>query len=218
MAGHIPDSLSVDWCTPDWICNALVELFDGPPDLDPCSNPYSRVCAKTEFTLEKGNDGLIDEWSARNIFVNPPFGKGWWKPNAAGRRDYIWPSERKAKKAELSKTDFNAWIKPYKLADIGDWIKRCADYGEGDRNVVGLIPSYTGVKAWQRHVWKRASAVFFPEGRIHFRLVYLQPDGSAIEKSGPAPMDCAMPLWTHDHAIVDRFCKVFDEHGHVQLI
>jgi hypothetical protein len=48
--------------------------------------------------------------------------------------------------------------------------------------------------------------------------VYLQPDGSAIEKSGPAPMDCAMPLWTHDHAIVDRFCKVFDEHGHVQLI
>ncbi len=237
MAGHIPDSLSVDWCTPDWICECLRELFGGAPDLDPCSNPYSRVGARVEFTLDKGNDGLIDPWDGENVYVNPPFGKGWWKPalhyekctydeksasgpctcGALGRRDYIWPGDRKAKKAELSKADFNAWIKPYTLADIGHWIKRSADYGDQKRNVVGLIPAYPGTKAWQRHVWKRARAVFFPEGRLHFRLVYNTPEG-IYEKSGPAPMDCALPLWTRDNKLVDRFGDVFTQHGHVQVI
>jgi hypothetical protein len=207
----------------------LRELFGGPPDLDPCSNPYSRVGAKTEYTLEKGNDGLVDSWLFRNtyvnwlfrnIYVNPPFGKGWYKTLDDGRREYIWPSDRKAKKAELSKADFKAWIKDYKLVDIGHWIKKCADTAAGPSrsNVVGLIPSYPDTRAWHNHVWPRAQVIFFPKGRIHFRLVYSQPDGSTIEKTGPAPMACALPLWTQDPELVDRFGQVFSQHGHVQLV
>jgi hypothetical protein len=238
MAGYTADALSADWCTPDWVIDIVHEVFGDSPDLDPCSNPYSRVKAKTEFTLEKGNDGLVDDWGfARTIYVNPPFGKGWWKANNTGRRDYIWPSNRNiqlegltakytlqgvlgAEQKALVKKDFNAWIKPYTKVDIGDWIKRSADYGSDRydcaRSVIGLIPAYPGTGAWQKHVWPRARAVFFPKGRLHFRLVYLQPDGSTVEKTGPAPMDCALPLWGLDH--VHKFHKLFSKRGHVQLI
>src|SRR5690348_14824116 len=75
MAGHIPDSLSVDWCTPDKIVTPIHKVFGGPPALDPCSNPFSHIKATTEFRLDLGNDGLVDPWDGDTIFVNPPFGK-----------------------------------------------------------------------------------------------------------------------------------------------
>lgn len=239
MAGHIPTALSVDWCTEDRICDDLVEVFQGPVDCDPCSNPHSHVKARVAFTLETGNDGLVDEWPGKTTFENPPFGKGWWKPRehqpqcnrvvvssgppycacgAANRRDYIWPGEREAALLKLGPAAFKDYIKPFKLVTIGDWIRRAADYGAAGKDVVGLLPSYPGTKAWQRHVWPKAQAIFFPEGRLHFRLVYTMPDGELVTKTGPAPMDCALPLWTRDLALLERFHKVFSRWGHVQLV
>jgi hypothetical protein len=256
MAGHIPTALSCDWCTEDRLCDLNVKLFGKQVDLDPCSNPHSHVRAKREYMLQNGHDGLVDPWDIPDVtdaFVNPPFGKGWWKwkehaptctggardnswceCGAAGKREYIWPSDRDAKKVELAlvhgwedeqkkvltkpgKKAFDAWAKDYTLVSIGDWIRRCADYGAG-LNVLGLIPSYPGTQAWKKDVWKRAKAVFFPEGRLHFRLVYTLPDGSTVEKTGPAPMDCALPLWTRDLDLVDDFRRIYTPYGHVQRL
>lgn len=217
MAGHIATSTSVHWCTPQWVVDCIHELYNGPPDLDPCSNPYSTVKATTEFSLETGFDGLITPWAGHNIYVNPPFGKGWWKMDVNNVREYIWPSDREVAKKTMTKKDFVTWTKQYKPVSIGTWIERCAIYG-GSENVVGLVPSYPGTKAWQKHVWKRSRAIFFPEGRLYFRLITLQPDGSLEEKTGPCPMDMAMPLWTPHQQIVDRFGEVFSKHGHVQVL
>lgn len=224
MAGHIPDSLSVDWCTQDSIVEGVHKALGGPPALDPCSNPHSRVGALVSYTLERGNDGLIDPWNAPTTFVNPPFGKGWYKARPDGRRDYMWPAERAALVSNtgpftgLSKAEVKKILAEYTPVSIADWIKKCAEVGHHEEadspRVIGLIPAYPGTKAWQQDVWPRARAVFFPKGRLHFRLVYAQPDGSTVEKTGPAPMDCAMPYWGPTgglQAFVDAFRKM----GHV---
>lgn len=256
MAGHIPTAVSCDWCTEDRIIKLNDRVFGKKPDLDPCSNPYSRVGAKHEFMLQNGRDGLVDSWfyvngdDINDIFVNPPFGKGWWKPahtdeclsseyNVAcicgmTKRVYIWPSDREAKMEQLkaqfcleglvgdaltkaTKKAFDKWAADYTMVDIGDWIERCALAGV-HKNTIGLLPSYPETQAWFNDVWPRARALAFPKGRLHFRLVYTLPDGTTVEKTGPAPMACALPLWTPDDAVVARFDNVYSEIGKVVLL
>ena len=45
----------------------------GVIDLDPCGHALSPVVAKRRILLEEGGDGLVDDWSGRLAFVNPPF-------------------------------------------------------------------------------------------------------------------------------------------------
>lgn len=72
-AGRKVNSLSQSWCTPPKYVNAIRRFWNGEIDLDPCSNEYSIVNAKTEYLLPH-NDGLKEEWNARTIYVNPPYG------------------------------------------------------------------------------------------------------------------------------------------------
>lgn len=67
------ESLSHHWCTPRKYIEAIHAFFDGPPDLDPCSNEFSIVNANTEYILP-ANDGLHESWNFSKIFVNPPYG------------------------------------------------------------------------------------------------------------------------------------------------
>lgn len=239
MAGHIPDSLSVDWCTPQREVDGVHETFGGPPDLDPCSNPHSTVGAWTSFMLPE-KDGLVDSWSPYlKRYVNPPFGKGWWFPaahtdlrcamraigevknpcvcGAEGKREYVWPAERAQKKATMSDAQFKAWIKPQKLVSIADWIQLCSRTNVyKDTTTIGLIPAYPGVKVWHTDVWPTARAIFFPEGRLHFRLV--DSVTGDVVNDGPAPMDCCMPYWGEGGMRLVRFQKYFSKFGHVQVL
>jgi hypothetical protein len=45
----------------------------GEIDLDPCSNQWSKVAAKTEWKLPE-SDGLHHKWNFPTIYVNPPYG------------------------------------------------------------------------------------------------------------------------------------------------
>lgn len=74
MAGHIASAARESWNTPPEIVAAVHAVFDGPPDLDPCSNADSIVGAKR--TICRPDDGLTSHWRASTAFVNPPFGKG----------------------------------------------------------------------------------------------------------------------------------------------
>lgn len=71
MAGHIPDSKSIDWCTPEKIWSPIDQFFNGI-DLDPCSNPHSTVPAINRICLP--DDGLEEQWFGK-VFVNPPYGR-----------------------------------------------------------------------------------------------------------------------------------------------
>lgn len=72
-AGRAINTLSQDWCTPKKYVDAVREVFGGKIDLDPCSNKYSMVNAKTEYMLPE-KDGLRDSWDFPTIYVNPPYG------------------------------------------------------------------------------------------------------------------------------------------------
>lgn len=62
-----------DWCTPPKYVDAITEFFGGTIHLDPCSNRYSIVNAKVEYSLPK-HDGLRESWDYPTIYVNPPYG------------------------------------------------------------------------------------------------------------------------------------------------
>jgi hypothetical protein len=61
-----------DWNTPPKYIKLIKKML-GEIELDPCSNKYSIVNAKTEFILPK--DGLLEDWNYKTIYVNPPYGR-----------------------------------------------------------------------------------------------------------------------------------------------
>ncbi|MDI9358083.1 MAG: DNA N-6-adenine-methyltransferase [Phycisphaerales bacterium] len=71
-AGRNINTLSQSWETPLKYVNAVKDLFGGYIDLDPCSNEYSIVRAKTEYRLP--TDGLKEIWNFPTIYVNHPYG------------------------------------------------------------------------------------------------------------------------------------------------
>jgi len=72
-AGRSINTLSQSWGTPHKYVKAVKNVFGGQIDLDPCSNEYSIVNAKVEYTLPK-RDGLKETWDYPTIYVNPPYG------------------------------------------------------------------------------------------------------------------------------------------------
>jgi hypothetical protein len=73
-AGRTVNSLSHHWGTPLHYVEAVKKVFCVKKiDLDPCSNKYSLVNAKTEYKLAD-KDGLIESWNFKTIYVNPPYG------------------------------------------------------------------------------------------------------------------------------------------------
>lgn len=71
---------SSEWYTPPEYIEAAREWM-GSIDLDPASNALSNkqfVGAKRYYSLENGQDGLLEEW-AGNVFLNPPSPpRAWW--------------------------------------------------------------------------------------------------------------------------------------------
>lgn len=72
-AGRSIISQSQSWGTPLKYVTAIRRFFGGYIDLDPCSNQFSIVDAKTEFILPE-KDGLKEQWNYQTIYVNPPYG------------------------------------------------------------------------------------------------------------------------------------------------
>jgi hypothetical protein len=55
------------------------------------------------------------------------------------------------------------WLNP-PYAKSGPWLHRLADHGQG----TALIFARTETALWFRHVWPRASALLFIQGRLYF--------------------------------------------------
>jgi hypothetical protein len=72
-AGRKIRTQSQHWGTPEKYVRAVKTFFGGAIALDPCSNEFSIVGAKTEYRLPD-HDGLKESWDFPTIFVNPPYG------------------------------------------------------------------------------------------------------------------------------------------------
>lgn len=95
-AGRKVVGASRDWGTPKKYVDAVKEVFHGTIHLDPCSNRYSIVGARVEYSLPK-HDGLEESWNFPTIYVNPPYGsdhehgttiKNWLRKCAEASRLY----------------------------------------------------------------------------------------------------------------------------------
>lgn len=73
FAGRTVNSHSKEWCTPPKYADVIHEFFNNNLNLDPCSNEFSIINAKTKFMMPYKN-GLIEEWDYKYIYVNPPYG------------------------------------------------------------------------------------------------------------------------------------------------
>jgi DNA-binding XRE family transcriptional regulator len=58
--------------TPPDFMTGIYAAFGGV-DLDPCAHRLSPVIAHRRILMSEGGDGLVDNWSGRLAFVNPPF-------------------------------------------------------------------------------------------------------------------------------------------------
>lgn len=156
MAGHIATAARVDWNTPEQIVLAVHQVFDGPPDLDPCSNPTSIVGARRNIMLPE--DGLRAPWLGR-VFVNPPFG--------TTHIDWTASPVRLAAAAEW-KDMSDEERKPFTTTTVEDWlIAMLAAAGEGCE-VIGLVPAAVSANYWHELVAYSASRVCFLRGRLQF--------------------------------------------------
>lgn len=71
------------------------------------------------------------------------------------------------------------WFNPPYGRDTARWLARCADHG----NAIALIFARTETAMFFEHVWKKADALLFIEGRLHFHHV----DGTRAASNGGAP-------------------------------
>lgn len=58
--------------TPHEFMQPIYEAF-GEVDIDPCAHLLSPVIAHRRILLSEGDDGLVEDWSGRLAYVNPPF-------------------------------------------------------------------------------------------------------------------------------------------------
>lgn len=95
-AGRTTNTFSQEWGTPEKYVRVVHEFFGGEIQLDPCSNEYSIVDARTEYRLPD-RDGLRETWNFATIYVNPPYGinkerrtsiKHWLSKCAMAHADY----------------------------------------------------------------------------------------------------------------------------------
>lgn len=71
------------------------------------------------------------------------------------------------------------WLNPPYGPHTKDWMEKLAEHGDG----IALVFARTETEAFFSHGWKRADALLFLRGRLHFHYV----DGTRAAHNGGAP-------------------------------
>lgn len=71
------------------------------------------------------------------------------------------------------------WCNPPYGREAGKWLARCAEHG----NAIALIFARTETAMFVEHVWRKADALLFIHGRLHFHHV----DGTRAAANAGAP-------------------------------
>ena len=90
------------------------------------------------------------------------------------------------------------WCNPPYGREAAQWLARCAEHGDA----VALIFARTETEMFFDQVWKKADAVLFLRGRLHFHHV----DGRRAAANGGAPS--VLIAYGKENAGVLRDCKL----------
>lgn len=98
------------------------------------------------------------------------------------------------------------WLNPPYGRQTGQWLSRLADHGNG----IALIFARTETAMFFEHVWRKASALLFLEGRIHFH----HADGTRAKANAGAPS--VLVAYGKENAEVLRSNPVPGEYVHLE--
>ncbi len=142
MTGEDKSQTNDDWCTPERVIRLLLQFWNGPPRLDPCSNPQSNVPADRKWYGPPGVDGLLASWSSLGSAKQRP------------RRDSM---------AGRVTVFFNP---PF--SNKYEWTRKASFEAGFGCEVIGLVPADTDTEWFDRYVVRAARAACFLKGRLRF--------------------------------------------------
>jgi DNA N-6-adenine-methyltransferase (Dam) len=126
------------------------------------------------------NWGGTDDWITPRWLLDalPPFDL-----DPCAHPDQPWPTARRMVSPPgdglAEEWAGRVWLNPPYGDMTGAWLGRLADHGDG----VALVFARTETAAFHRHVWGRADAVLFLEGRLFF----CRPSGKVAEHNAGGP-------------------------------
>ena len=82
LIATLHSSESNEWYTPKRYLDMVREVFGGAIDLDPCSSEMANTTVRATTYYTKTQNSLNRTWYARNVFMNPPYGKSNGKSQA----------------------------------------------------------------------------------------------------------------------------------------
>lgn len=214
-AGKVEKSGSVAWCTPPEVRDFCWEVYGGPPQLDPASNPGSIMGAQENWYFPE-RDGLDDPWGTRpatdqvgkTVWLNEPFGTTWRR-----RSDGLVFSPKELEKFYNLKGKAlyeKATAEGFKRSVIGDWTK-LALRNRGDllSTTLCILPAAPETSHWHRDIWSMANRILWPKGRISYL------DGATGKPLGAPQFPSAIVLWTPYHQFIERFDRYGGRLGEV---
>ena len=154
--------------TPRSLYDRLNNAF-GPFTLDPCAEPST---AKCEIFFTEEDNGLLQNWGGRKVFMNPPFGRheSACKPNCKKKtcvtRGHHIDKDIPGTEEWVAK----AWVESMKGA-----------------TVVGIVPASLSSSWWHDYVMK-ATTLIIVEGRVSYIF-----EG---EPTGHPDFDTVIAVWT----------------------
>jgi hypothetical protein len=143
--------------------------------------PTTRVVATTRGIggHTKPNRGATDSWITPKIIIDT---LGPFDLDPCQCVPQPWPCAARGYTLEddglQQDWDGRVWLNaPY--SHVWQWMEKLADHGRG----TALIFARTETEGFVKHVWKRASAIMFLHGRLHFYY----PDGSRAKGNSGGP-------------------------------
>lgn len=125
---------------------------------------------------------MKEEWITPKYIIDA-FGIGYFDLDPCAAVNQPWSCARKAFTIEqnglIQPWWGNVWLNPPYGSKTGKWLSRLAEHGSG----IALIFARTETADWFEHIWSKADAILFIEGRLYFHHV----NGRVAKSNSGAP-------------------------------
>lgn len=130
----------------------------------------------------QSHNAMKEEWITPKYIIDA-FGYGFFDLDPCAAVKQPWSCARGAYTIEqnglIKKWYGNVWLNPPYGNKTGKWLSKLAEHGSG----IALIFARTETRDWFEHIWQKATAILFIEGRLYFHHV----NGEVAKSNSGAP-------------------------------